>query len=210
MKKKMSAEDICKKIKDKLKSGLLSPGDRIVEQALASEFGVSRTPIREAILRLNSEGLLSVVENLGTFVKHYSLREVQDMFDIREVLEGVAYRNAVENFDKSDCEELMRLATETDRARSEGKWDETFKGDEAFHEFIIDHCGSDILKNELSKFNFQASLIYADLSTVSSRIKRKEITVTHTELAKVANNPLKAEELMRKHIAGLAKWLFQS
>ena len=65
------------------------------------------------------------------------------------------------------------------------------------------------LKKELAKFNFQTSLIRADLSAVAPRIKRREITVTHTELAAAINDPDKAEAMMREHIAGLARWLFQ-
>lgn len=210
MAKKVSIEDICEKLKEKLKVGDLASDSRIVEQELADEFCVSRTPIREAILRLCNEGLLMSVPNLGTFVKRFSISDVKEVFEIREVLEGLAYRNATECFTASDREELMKLAVETDSERAKGNWDEAFRTDEKFHKFIIRHCNRGVLKQELEKFNFQSSLIRADLSSVASRLKRREITVTHTELAKVADNPLKAEKLMREHIAGLAKWLFQS
>jgi DNA-binding GntR family transcriptional regulator len=209
MAKKVSIENICSRLRCKLKEGGLAPDSRIVEQELAEEFGVSRTPIREAIRRLGSEGLLVSMPNLGTFVKRFSIGDVRDMFEIREVLEGLAYRNAVERFDDSDRDELMRLANQTDLERANGNWNEAFRTDEKFHEFIINHCGSEALKQELSKFNFQTSLIRADLSSVAKRIKRREITVSHTELANAVNDPLKAEKLMREHIAGLARWLFQ-
>ena len=209
MAKKVSIENICDKLRDMLKTGDLKPDSRIVEQELAEEFGVSRTPIREAILRLANEGLLVSVPNLGTFVKRFSVGDVREMFEIREVLEGLAYRNAVERFDNSDRKELLGLATKTDNERANGNWNEAFRTDEKFHKFIIDHCGSEVLKKELSKFNFQTSLIRVDLSSVAKRVKRRNITVTHTKLANAANDPLKAEKLMREHIAGLARWLFQ-
>jgi DNA-binding GntR family transcriptional regulator len=176
---------------------------------LAAEFNVSRTPIREAIRRLASEGLLVSVPNLGTFVKRFSLADVREMFEIREVLEGLAYRNAVERFDDDDRTELKRLAEVTDAARQAGQWDQAFKTDENFHQFIIDRCGSVTLREQLARFNFQTSLIRADLSSVAPRVKRREITVTHSELAKVSDDPIKAENLMREHIAGLARWLFK-
>jgi hypothetical protein len=65
------------------------------------------------------------------------------------------------------------------------------------------------LREQLARFNFQTSLIRADLSSVAPRVKRREITVTHSELAKVSDDPIKAENLMREHIAGLARWLFK-
>jgi len=209
MAKKASIENICDQIRNKLKKGELKPDSRIVEQDLAEEFGVSRTPIREAILHLAAEGLLESVPNLGTFVKRFSISDVKEMFEIREVLEGLAYRNATERFDAADRKELLKLAKKTDTERAKGNWEEAFRTDEGFHEFIINRCGSAVLKHELSKFNFQTSLIRADLSPVAKLIKRRKITVTHTKLAQAANDPVKAEKFMREHIAGLARWLFQ-
>ncbi|MCF6174230.1 MAG: GntR family transcriptional regulator [Victivallaceae bacterium] len=209
MAKQTNIEKICRQLRNKIKSGELPAESRIVEQDLALYFGVSRTPIREVIRRLSSEGILVSVPNLGTFVKRFSLAEVREMFDIREVLEGLAFRNAVERFDADECDELLKLAETTDTARQAGRWDEAFQLDEDFHQFIINRCGSETLKQELAKFNFQTSLIRADLSAVAPRIKRREITVTHSELAQTVNDPAKAETLMREHIAGLARWLFQ-
>lgn len=209
MAKKVTLEYICDRVRTKLKKGELKPDSRIVEQELAEEFGVSRTPIREAIQRLGSEGLLLSVPNLGTFVKRFSVNDVREMFEIREVLEGLAFRNAAERFDDAEREKLMELAVKTDTERANGNWDEAFRTDEGFHGFIINRCGSETLKKELSKFNFQTSLIRIDLSPVAKLVKRKNITVTHTELAQAANDPMQAEKLMREHIAGLARWLFQ-
>jgi len=209
MAKKVSIEAICDQLREKLKNGDITPGTRIIEQELAEEFGVSRTPVRAAISCLSNEGLLVSLPNLGTFVKRFSISDVRSIFEIREVLEGLAYRNAAERFDVSERTELLRLAEITDRERSVGNWSAAFRTDEEFHKFIIDRCGNDNLKQELSKFNFQTSLICADLSSVATLVKRRQITVSHTKLANVSDNPLKAEKLMREHIAGLAKWLFQ-
>ena len=208
MAKQTNIEKICRQLRNKIKSGELPAESRIVEQDLADEFGVSRTPIREVIRRLSSDGILVSVPNLGTFIKRFSLAEVREMFEIREVLEGLAFRNAVERFTDNDCDELLKMAQSTDAARQAGRWDDAFQLDEDFHQFIINRCGSETLKQELAKFNFQTSLIRADLSTVAPRIKRREITVTHSELAQAVNDPAKAETLMREHIAGLARWLF--
>ena len=200
-------DNICEELLKRLKIGQLCPGDRIVEQNLATEFGISRTPIREAIRRLSSDGILVSVANLGTFVRRFSLTEVREIFMIREVLEGLAFRQAIKYFTEQDIEELRRLAQITDNDRQEGNWQETFKSDEQFHQFIIARCGNQTLQNELKKFSFQATLLSADLSVAASRIKRREITVTHSKLA-ACNTPDEAERLMREHIAGLARWLF--
>lgn len=208
MTRQTTIDKICDQLREKLKSGALPPESRIVEEALATEFKVSRTPIREVIRRLASEGILVSVPNLGTFVKRFSMAEVREMFEIREVLEGLAFRNAVERFDDDERAALMRLAARTDAARNAELWDKAFLLDEEFHQFIIERCGSETLKQQLARFNFQTSLIQVDLSALAPRIKRRKITVTHTELAQATDDPVKAETLMREHIAGLARWLF--
>ncbi len=208
MAKHINIKHICRQLRNKIKNGELPAESRIIEQELAVEFGVSRTPIREVIRHLCREGILVSVPNLGTFIKRFSLSEVREMFEIREVLEGLAFRHAVERFDAGECDELLKLAKATDVARQAGNWDKAFQLDEDFHQFIITRCGSKTLRQELTKFNFQTSLIMADLSSVGARVKRREITVTHCELARAVNDPAKAESLMREHIAGLARWLF--
>ena len=207
-KKRIGADDICRRVREKLLRGDLKPGDRIVEQDFAEEFGISRTPVREAISRLCNEGVFSNLPNIGTFVRSFSANDVESVFEIREVLESLAFRKAAEHFSDAERKELLGLGKVTDSERGAGNWDEAFRTDELFHSFIIDRCGNDLLKEELRKFSFQSTLIFADLSSVRSRVKRKNITVTHTELAESADNPEKAERLMREHIAGLKRWLF--
>ena len=209
MTKQTSIESICERLKGQFQSGELPPETRIVEQDLAAQFGVSRTPIREAIRSLVSEGLLTSLPNIGTFVKRFTLNDVREVFEIREVLEGIAFRNAVRRFSDDERSALLELATATDSARESGLWEEGFRCDKNFHQFIIDRCGNETLKKELARFSFQTSLIRADLSSVSQRVRRRDLTVRHVELASRLDDPLKAEALMREHIAGLKRWLFQ-
>lgn len=208
--KKQTVEGICGDLRGRLLSGEIRPGGRLVEQELAEEMGISRTPVREALTRLSGEGLLVGVPNVGTFVKQFSVKEVRELFEIREVLEGLAYRKASERMSMDQRGELEELARKTDERRREGHWAETFRTDEDFHGYIIGNCGNDSLVKELEKFSFQTSLIQAQLSPAGGLLRRREITVTHVELAGASGDPLKAERLMREHIAGLAKWLFQS
>jgi DNA-binding GntR family transcriptional regulator len=209
MAKQSSIESICERLKERFQNGELPPETRIVEQDLAAQFGVSRTPIREAIRILVSEGILTSLPNIGTFVKRFTLNDVREVFEIREVLEGVAFKSAAKRFTDEDCSELLELASATDSARESGLWDEGFRCDSNFHQFIIERCGNETLKKELARFSFQTSLIRADLSSVSQRVRRRRLTVRHIELANSVDDPIKAEMLMREHIAGLKRWLFQ-
>ena len=209
MAKQSNIESICERLKEQFQSGELPPETRIVEQELAARFGVSRTPIREAIRNLVNEGILTSLPNIGTFVKRFTLNDVREVFEIREVLEGAAFRNAVKRFTDDDRSKLLELATATDSAREAGLWEEGFRYDKDFHQFIIDRCGNSTLRKELARFSFQTSLRRADLSSVARRVRRRDLTVRHMELANCLDDPEQAEMLMREHIAGLKRWLFQ-
>ena len=76
--------------------GLYKPGDSLVETKLAKELGVSRTPIREAIRQLEFEGLVHSIPNKGVIVQGISTQDVDDIYIIRKMVEGLAARWAVE------------------------------------------------------------------------------------------------------------------
>jgi DNA-binding GntR family transcriptional regulator len=73
-------------------SGKFEPGERVSEHTLAESFGVSRTPVREALKQLQVEGLVDIVPRVGTFVARPSAREIAELFALKEILEGLAAR----------------------------------------------------------------------------------------------------------------------
>jgi DNA-binding GntR family transcriptional regulator len=79
-------------LRDEVISGHLEPGTPLSELALAERYGVSRTPIREALKQLQIEGLVEIVPRVGTFVRRPSRREVVELFELKEVLEGMGAR----------------------------------------------------------------------------------------------------------------------
>src|SRR5712692_5191420 len=81
-------------LRDAITSGTLVPGARLGEAALAKHFSVSTTPIREALRRLDREGLVRLAPNRGAVVTEFNLREILDLFEIRELLECGAARRA--------------------------------------------------------------------------------------------------------------------
>ncbi len=93
-------------LREGILSGRLQPGMAMVETKLAEELGVSRTPIREAIRKLELEGLVTSVPNKGVVVKGISVQDVEDIYTIRYYLESLAARWAVE---RMRPEELQRL-----------------------------------------------------------------------------------------------------
>ncbi len=90
--------------------GVYPPGARVTEQEIAASAKVSRTPVREALRRLEAEGLLRVVPHQGAFVTRWSEQEADDIFELRAMLEGHAARLAAGRATDEDVQQLRRLA----------------------------------------------------------------------------------------------------
>ncbi|MBC9713576.1 GntR family transcriptional regulator [Streptomyces sp. TRM66268-LWL] len=93
----------------------LKPGARLVERDLAAELAVSRIPLREALRRLEADGLVLLVPHRGALVSPFTPADVRDLFDVRESLESLAARLAAE---RAEAEELARLAARLKAART--------------------------------------------------------------------------------------------
>ncbi len=89
-----------------------SPGQALSEQELANLVGVSRTPIREALFRLEKDGLVTIVPRRGPFVAALTVKDIHELFEVREALELYAVRRAAEHL---DLRELHRIQAEADR-----------------------------------------------------------------------------------------------
>ena len=87
-------EAVYRHLKDLLLSGRFSPGERLSEPLLAQELGVSRTPVREALMRLAEEGLVELVPGKGARVRVFAPEEVEEVYGVRALLEGEAAREA--------------------------------------------------------------------------------------------------------------------
>ncbi|MDI3297545.1 MAG: GntR family transcriptional regulator [Bacillota bacterium] len=109
-------DEVCKTIRSAILEGTLSEGTHLVERHLADQLGVSRTPVREALLRLEREGLLLYRPRSGMVVRGVDEGSVRDLFLMRELLEGLAARLAAERHAAEELEELERLLREAEAA----------------------------------------------------------------------------------------------
>ena len=99
-------EVVAEALRDAIKSGMLAPGQRLMEIQLAEELGVSRTPVREAIRKLELEGYVVMMPRRGTYVANLSIRDVNDVFEIRTALDSLACGLAAERITESELESL--------------------------------------------------------------------------------------------------------
>jgi DNA-binding GntR family transcriptional regulator len=128
-------------LREQIVSVALDPGSRISENELAAGYGVSRTPVREALIRLADDGLVEVFPQLGTSVSRISVREVREAQFIREALETAALPLAAERAGPDDFTRLDAVLAEQRAARTAGDLARFFAADEALHRALIELSG---------------------------------------------------------------------
>ncbi|MBR6328413.1 MAG: GntR family transcriptional regulator [Lachnospiraceae bacterium] len=126
-------------------TGRFMPGDRLMEIQLASQMGVSRTPVREAIKQLSEEGLVNMVPNRGAYVSDISEKGVMDVLEVRRTLEGLAVSRAVRRIDSEGLKRLNEAREKCAGAFSEGEYHEMAEADICFHDVILKATGNDRL-----------------------------------------------------------------
>ncbi len=128
-------------IHDGIVTGDLPPGSHLREEDLADQIGVSRTPIREALRQLASEGVVEFAPNRGAQVAAWSERDLAEIFDLRAVLEGFAARLAARNGTPDDVARLRELADAMEAlatGRTRDRIDRISELNREFHALIID------------------------------------------------------------------------
>jgi DNA-binding GntR family transcriptional regulator len=123
-------------LKSDVLSGHFNPGERLTEEHLAKALGVSRTPVREALHRLASEGLIQPLESRGFCVASDSREEIEDLFDIRSALEGYAIRLICDFISEETLEQLNGFIQKAQDALERKKQDEIFKYNTQFHDTL--------------------------------------------------------------------------
>ncbi len=122
-------------LRDAIIQGRLKPGERLMEIQLAEEMGVSRTPVREAMRKLELEGLIVMVPRKGAYVAGISVKDIVDVFEVRAALESLAAGLAAERITEQELEELERALVQISEA-SGGNLDAVVQKDTNFHEII--------------------------------------------------------------------------
>ena len=125
VKKQSLPEIIANDLRERILSGEISEGASIQQELLAEEYGVSRMPVREALKRLNAEGLLSWETNRGGSVVKHSLSEIGEIFDLRALIEVDLFRRAIPKMTATDflrCEELLSEMEGSYEANDVARW----------------------------------------------------------------------------------------
>lgn len=139
-------QPLSEKIYDALRrdilDGILKPGQRLMEIHYAEKFGVSRTPFREAVRRLEIEGLVTVLPRCGAHVSVLSKKDISEVLDIRSALDMLAVSLFIQNASETDITALAEIASSFDEASACRNVKQQTKYDVEFHEFIYGKCSN--------------------------------------------------------------------
>ncbi|HNV33964.1 MAG TPA: GntR family transcriptional regulator [Bacillota bacterium] len=148
-------EIVFEAMREAIVSGRLAPGERLVEIKLADEMGVSRTPVREAIRKLELEGFVIMMQRKGAYVAGLSPKEIRDVFEIRSTLESLAARLAAERITQVQLEQLKRQLADLEEKIRSHEIEAVVKADIAFHDVLFSASGNARLVSMLSNLREQ-------------------------------------------------------
>lgn len=180
--------------------GRLEPGQRLKEEELARELGISRTPVREALLFLQAEGLVESVPNRGATVRSYEPEEIEDMYQLRALLEGHAAHRAATRISEDDIRRLHESNARFAKLRAADDVVDLIKENLVFHNIILEAAGSERLSSMVRKV-IELPLVYKSFSWYSSEQKLISDHY-HQQLAHAleARDAERAELIMKEHV----------
>ena len=146
---------VFKKLRAEILLGELSPGERLMELHLAQRLGVSRTPVREAIRKLELEGLVTMLPRRGAQVAQISEKDLKDVLQVRTSLEQLAVRLACERMDEETLKELEKACESFAAATASKDMTAITKADVALHDVIIRSTGNRKLEQMISNLSEQ-------------------------------------------------------
>jgi DNA-binding GntR family transcriptional regulator len=187
-------------IRSAILDGRLEPRRRLKEEELARELGISRTPVREALLLLQAEGLLDSAPNRGATVRAYEAEDLDDLYQLRALLEGFAARRAAARISSADVARLRASCERFVSLRAAEDLEELVRENLAFHTIILRAAESKRLA-ELVRQVVQLPLVYRSFYWYSPEQKRVSEDY-HRQLAGAleARDEGRAELVMKEHV----------
>lgn len=194
------AEALRDQLEQDIVTGHFRPGERLDEQSLATRFGVSRTPIREALMQLASTGMVELQPRRGAFVASLSLREVVERFEAMAALEGMCGALAARRITDAQRIALVAAHEACQEATRAGCSDTYYYANERFHRAIYEACHNQYLADQAGQ-----------LHTLLKPYRRLQLRARHRvgqSLAEhgvivdaiLAGDPARAERSLREHI----------
>jgi DNA-binding GntR family transcriptional regulator len=195
-------------IKEMITNRKLLPGDKIPQENLAQELGISRTPLVSALKYMEKEKLVEALPRRGFFVRQFSTQEMISIFELREVLEGLAARRAAICISDNQINKLTSFFKQFSTPIDHTRYKAYAREDQQFHTFVTEIGSKEFLKSILQSYNI-ISFSYQVIS--SEGLVRPPDETIHEHLALIdaicSRSPDDAEALMRQHFIRTSRFL---
>lgn len=204
-----TSEGVARILRTKIFAGELKPGEPLPERLFAEQLGVSRTPVREAMFTLQSEGLVELTPNRGATVRTITAHDIVQIYSLRCVLESYAAREAAHARTVEDLDAMDDAYTKLERISRRGGAAEQALADLAFHTAVTEASGSRLLQTIMGQVlaftvSYRSSYEYPDERTAIVLAEHRAITE-----ALRAQDADEAERLMREHVAASSRFALE-
>jgi DNA-binding GntR family transcriptional regulator len=203
-------EAVCETLRDAIRKGILEPGERLMEVQLADELGISRTPVREAIRKLEQEGYVIMMPRRGTYVSDVSVHDVKEIFEIRSALESLATGLAARKIEPEELEKLQNLLVEIEGYISKNDIEKIVESDIKFHGLIYQVSGNERLVNIINNLKEQTARFRTLSMSYPGRLQ--ETLEEHSEMVEaIANGDVSAaRDAAERHMESAEKTLLKA
>lgn len=193
------------KIREDILSGKYKQNEELKEKTIGEELGVSRTPVREALRQLELEGLVNIVPNKGAYVIGITKKDVQDIYMIRTLLEGLCARWASDYITEEQLNELEENIYLSDFYAKKHKFSQVVELDDKFHEILYETSHSKVLGHVLSDYHHYLQRVRK--VTLASEKRAMDSNEEHKAIIQAlrSGDAKKAETLASEHIMSTIK-----
>ena len=194
------AQEVAKRIQVMIRKGILKQGDKIVEKPLCQAMGVSRTPLREALRLLSSEGLIELTPNKGACVAQPTMRDIREMFWVMSILEGTCARECAEKIDDQGLKKLDNLYRRLEKHFENKNHERYMAVNHRYHVLVQEMAGNKVLSEVVNGLR-QKILLYR-YQQIYQPDRLKTSMQEHRRLHEAFKNkdPEAAEKWMKDHL----------
>lgn len=198
--KSASTQAIAEWIRERIRHGRFVPGQRLIEADIVNELGAARSKVREALQRLEAEGLVSIEEFRGASVKRIGWDEVRQIYHARMALEGLAAAEFAAADEPELKQELNKIQAEMNRWKQDGGHERFAELNGAWHALIIQGSGNEYVAQFLARLTIPIYRLLFSSFYTARRIDAANADHKKITAAIVAGHADEAERAMREHV----------
>lgn len=203
-------EVVCETLRAAIIEGILKPGERLMEIQVSEELGVSRTPVREAIRKLELEGFVVMIPRRGTYVSDLSIKDINEVFEVRTALDVLAAGLAAERITDEELEQMERFLVELGEYIEQNDMQKIVESDSQFHDLLYRASRNSRLVGIINNLREQLTRFRSLSMSYPGRIK--QMLGEHTRLVESLGqrNVSLAKRLAGEHMANAEQTLLKT